>query len=81
MRSYAALSKSPDSIKAALLSYGPVSAGIHGTSLGLLHYSSGVLGDREIERLECSGKSLNHAVLIVGWGKDELGEYWKVENR
>mmetsp|Transcript_10696 Transcript_10696/g.19358 ORF Transcript_10696/g.19358 Transcript_10696/m.19358 type:complete len:335 (+) Transcript_10696:169-1173(+) len=55
---------SPPSIKAALQT-GTVTAGIEGTSKDLLFYKSGVYTGEL-----CTGKTLNHAVVITGWGVD-----------
>lgn len=68
----------------ALLHFGPISIGVCGTALSFLYYSSGVYNDWNC----CSSASgaeigLNHAMLLVGYGRDEDLEvdYWIALNR
>lgn len=58
------------------LQLGPLTAGIDASSFQLTHYSSGIFD------YEWCGRSLNHAVLIVGHGRDEVTgtPYWRVKN-
>lgn len=62
-------------VRAALVSYGPVSAGIEADRHEFQFYHSGVFS------LPC-GKKLNHAILIVGYGVEETSgvPYWLVKN-
>ena len=53
----------PEQIKAALQE-GPVSVLLDGGSTDFQHYTSGILDD-----IKC-GSNLDHAVLVVGYGKD-----------
>merc|ERR1712116_23048 len=59
----------------AVGSTGPVSVGINASGSGFQQYSSGVYRDSG-----CS-KSINHGVLVVGYGTDPYGgAYWLVKN-
>lgn len=63
-------------LKRALLS-GPVAVGI-AVPESLLYYAGGVYNDAA-----CGSKAtdIDHAVLAVGWGVDEVhGEYWIIRN-
>jgi len=53
---------------------GPVSVSIHVGRPGFAHYKSGVYYDKECPR------SVNHAVLIVGYGNLDGRDYWLVKN-
>jgi len=60
-----------NSIKNALLTYGPVGAAVDATNLQF--YSSGVYS--------CGGSAnVNHAITIVGYGNDGSGLYWIIKN-
>ncbi|XP_004309120.1 PREDICTED: fruit bromelain-like [Fragaria vesca subsp. vesca] len=53
---------------------GPVTAGIAANSLDFVKYSGGIF------RGACGVES-DHAVLVVGYGKDDDGtKYWKIQN-
>ena len=52
----------------------PVSIALEASSVPFRFYSGGVLDDARC------GKSLNHGVLLVGWGELDGKEYWKVKN-
>lgn len=65
-----------DLVKAALIKYGPLSAGLDGTMLGF--YMGGIFEGKGL--FDCSG-ALNHAVLIVGYGHNSFGtKYWIIKN-
>ncbi len=49
----------------------PVSVGIDAT--GLQYYKSGIFGSK-------CGKSIDHAVLVVGYGSSDGTDYWLVKN-
>lgn len=53
----------PEQIKAALQE-GPVSVLVDGGSSDFQHYTGGILDDAKC------GSQLDHAVLVVGYGKD-----------
>jgi hypothetical protein len=59
-----------DDIKTAIMTYGPVSVGV-AAGEDWNSYSGGILSGSK-----CTSKQLNHAVQIVGWGKD----HWVVRN-
>jgi len=66
-----------EDIKEAVATKGPVSVGICAKSETFQKYSHGVFDDDTC----CDWQSLNHAVLIVGYGTDENGkDYWLVKN-
>jgi len=52
----------------------PVSIALEASSVPFRFYSGGVLDDARC------GKSLNHGVLLVGWGELDGKKYWKVKN-
>eukprot|EP00656_Telonema_subtile_P002649 TRINITY_DN111_c0_g3_i1.p1 TRINITY_DN111_c0_g3~~TRINITY_DN111_c0_g3_i1.p1 ORF type:complete len:348 (-),score=99.56 TRINITY_DN111_c0_g3_i1:94-1137(-) len=57
----------------AAVALGPVSVAIEADQTGFQHYSSGVFSGT-------CGTSLDHGVLVVGYGTDGSSEYWKVKN-
>eukprot|EP00922_Rhytidocystis_sp_ex-Travisia-forbesii_P017447 GHVS01026016.1.p1 GENE.GHVS01026016.1~~GHVS01026016.1.p1 ORF type:complete len:539 (-),score=115.73 GHVS01026016.1:1078-2694(-) len=62
-------------MKAALTKYGPLSVGIEADQPGFQFYSHGVFSGK-------CGNSLDHGVLLVGYGKDEKMEmdFWRIKN-
>lgn len=76
---YRLLPPSSDSIRVALALVGPVSAAMFADWLGFQQYASGIIS-AEHAKDDCSGKSINHGVLIVGYGVDQRTglRYWKV---
>eukprot|EP01105_Mastigella_eilhardi_P007558 TRINITY_DN1900_c0_g1_i3.p3 TRINITY_DN1900_c0_g1~~TRINITY_DN1900_c0_g1_i3.p3 ORF type:complete len:118 (+),score=30.22 TRINITY_DN1900_c0_g1_i3:23-376(+) len=56
----------------ALYVHGPLSVSV--SSKKLQHYISGTI--------ECGlcGQTLDHAVVLVGWGADSRGPYWSLKN-
>lgn len=62
-------------LKQAVATVGPVAAGIDGSQRSFQFYKSGLFYDPN-----CS-QDVNHAVLIVGYGKTDAGEdYWIAKN-
>merc|ERR1712160_221698 len=57
----------------AAVAKGPVSVAIEADQTGFQHYSTGVFSGT-------CGTSLDHGVLVVGYGTDGSSEYWKVKN-
>ena len=55
-----------------MLQNGPLAVGIDGINSGLMNYSSGIFS------ASCSDD--NHAVILVGYGKDNDIEYWLIRN-
>ena len=68
--------KSVDQMKAGLLQYGPLAVVIEADKYVFQSYKSGVL-----DSTAC-GTQLDHAVLLVGMGRDETSgkDYWWVKN-
>ena len=67
-----------DLIISLLNTHGPIAAGMYGTSRHFLQYESGVFDD---VWEECVEGVMNHAVVITGYGEDEVGgPYWLVRN-
>lgn len=59
-----------------LVAVGPVVVVIDGSRPTFLQYRSGVYSDPT-----CSTTNVNHAVLLTGYGTDEvLGKYWLIRN-
>ena len=54
---------------------GPVSAGIDAGQRTFQHYGSGIYYDPK-----CKKGTLNHSVLVVGYGSDKDGDYYIVKN-
>lgn len=52
---------------------GPVSVGIQADQSSFMFYDHGVVTEK-------CGQSLNHAVLIVGYGKEDGVKYWLIRN-
>eukprot|EP00658_Telonema_sp_P-2_P083666 TRINITY_DN9122_c0_g1_i4.p1 TRINITY_DN9122_c0_g1~~TRINITY_DN9122_c0_g1_i4.p1 ORF type:complete len:363 (-),score=130.18 TRINITY_DN9122_c0_g1_i4:1-1089(-) len=65
-------SNDEDQLKAAV-AIGPVSVAIEADQSGFQFYKSGVFSDT-------CGTSLDHGVLVVGYGEDSGAKYWKVKN-
>merc|ERR1711959_513108 len=57
----------------AAVAEGPVSVAIEADQTGFQHYSSGVFSGT-------CGTTLDHGVLVVGYGTDGGKDYWKVKN-
>nr|BAN20087.1 cathepsin L [Riptortus pedestris] len=63
-----------NALKAAVATAGPVSVCIDVTN-NFRFYSKGVFKDKT-----CSSSSINHAVLVVGYGTENGEDYWLVKN-
>lgn len=69
-------SGSEDDLKRAVTLIGPISVGIHAMFDTLQFYSSGVYFEPR-----CDPLSINHAVVVVGYGTSDNGEdYWIIKN-
>ncbi|CAM9436384.1 unnamed protein product [Heterosigma akashiwo] len=60
-------------MKLALIKNGPMAVAIDATSME--YYTGGIDAGTN-----CSPRSLDHAVLVVGWGVEDGTEYWIVKN-
>jgi C1A family cysteine protease len=68
---YTLIGKNENDMKDALYKYGPLATALD--SSGLQFYGGGIY--------TCSGNvTLNHGVLIVGYGEDGNGSYWIIKN-
>lgn len=82
------MAKTGDSLRIkSLLQKGPLVAEISASQARFKFYSKGILNDQKLIDLgyndHCAAGKINHAVLIVGWGRsdDEFGdEYFIVKN-
>lgn len=65
-------------LEAAVAALGPVSVGIDASQMTFQFYSQGVYYDEDCKN---EAKSVNHAVLVVGFGREPDGQkYWLVKN-
>jgi C1A family cysteine protease len=60
-------------LKALVYKYGAVATHIYASDPGFGNYASGVFND-------CSTTSINHAVVVVGYGTENGSPYWLVKN-
>ncbi len=65
-----------EALKKAVATVGPISVGIDASQYSFHSYKSGVYDEHD-----CSSTSLDHAVLVVGYGTHEGDDYWLVKNR
>lgn len=64
-----------EALREALITKGPLPVALHVTA-NMYLYNSGIFWDQA-----CNKNSVNHAVLLVGYGEDErLGPYWILKN-
>lgn len=59
----------------ALGTVGPVSVSIDASHQSFQHYASGVYLEQN-----CNAQNVNHAVLVVGYGTDDKGNYYLIKN-
>lgn len=64
-----------EKLKEVVGTIGPVAAGIDGSLDTFSFYSTGIYYDAR-----CSNTTVNHAVLIVGYGTEGEGDYWWIRN-
>lgn len=76
--SYIIEGKDEEKLKEVVAKYGPVAVGIHAGAFKFTFYKKGVFYDKHCAKSE---DSLNHGVLIVGYGTEKKGgDYWIVKN-
>uniref|UniRef100_A0A8D8SGW1 Cathepsin L n=1 Tax=Cacopsylla melanoneura TaxID=428564 RepID=A0A8D8SGW1_9HEMI len=64
-----------DALKSAVSTVGPVSVAIDASHHSFQQYKGGLYSEPA-----CSTSDLDHAVLVVGYGTDDDGDYWLVKN-
>jgi len=64
-----------DALKAAVATIGPVAVAIDASQDDFMYYHQGLY-----DNSECSSTTLDHGVLVVGYGTSEEGDYWLVKN-
>ena len=72
----------PYAVKKELVK-GPVAASISASSPIFKFYAKGIIDDKFLpNHMVCNTGKINHAVTIVGWGRDELyaKEYFIIKN-
>merc|ERR1719242_270965 len=73
IKDFGFLTQDEELLKDALIEIGPVVAGIDATDIQ--HYTGAVLSPDK-----CSVDTLNHAVLLVGYGGQDGKDFWKAKN-
>ncbi len=73
VESYYQIQKDEVHLKEALYLAGPIAASINAESFHF--YTGGIFNPKK-----CDPNNLNHAILLVGYGKDEQNDYWLVKN-
>ena len=67
-------------LKAQIANYGPQVVAIYATG-NFQSYRSGVLYDATCPSGTANCNSVNHAVIVTGYGNDpKLGDYWQIKN-
>lgn len=66
-----------EALKQALLTYGPVSIGVHASLASFRNYKSGIYND---PKCPSEAKYINHEILAVGYGQEDGQEYFIVRN-
>ncbi|ALC40963.1 maker29 [Drosophila busckii] len=74
VRSVGYVAKNEEALRVAVAEKGPISVCITVTK-NFQSYKSGVFNDSS-----CRGKQINHAVVVVGYGRDGNSDYWLVKN-
>lgn len=64
-----------EALMQAVATIGPISVAIDASKKDFRFYKSGVYTSSE-----CSSTHLDHGVLVVGYGSDEMDDYWLVKN-
>jgi len=67
--------KDATAIQHSLYTKGPISVAIKATD-SLLHFKNGIFDDQE----SCNNGTLNHAVVLVGYGTANDTDYWIIRN-
>ena len=63
-------------MKRVVATYGPVTIAVDASDWSFSHYSNGIfVSDR------CRKDLSNHALLVVGYGREDNQDYWIVKNR
>ncbi|XP_018495531.1 cathepsin L1 [Galendromus occidentalis] len=66
---------SESALQKAVAKVGPISVGMDASGEDFQHYKSGIYNPES-----CSSIGLDHAVLAVGYGTSDDGDYWLVKN-
>ncbi|XP_061110267.1 procathepsin L-like [Conger conger] len=67
--------RSETELQTAVANVGPISVGINARLPTFMGYRGGVYSDPR-----CSSKTINHAVLVIGYGTDRGQDFWLVKN-
>lgn len=77
MKGFATLKGDEEALKRAVIRFGPIAIDMNITPLTFTFYSEGIYDDSE-----CDGTTINHSLLVVGYGTDEKTglDFWILKN-
>ncbi|XP_078280320.1 procathepsin L-like [Rhinoraja longicauda] len=76
LRSYHTLRKNETALAIGVANIGPISIAIDASRHSFQYYKEGIYYDEQ-----CSNKDVNHAMLAIGYGRENGLNYWLIKNR